>query len=122
MPDPGRGPGGPGDVLVEVLPGAEAEGEPAAGQHGDGGRLLRHHRGVVAERRAGHERHQRQPLGRLSRRAEHGPGVRRVALLLEPREVVVRHHGEVEARCSASTRPVISCRAGVCSPIAVYPN
>jgi hypothetical protein len=90
---------GPGDVLVEVLPTAEAEGEPAAGQHADGGRLLCYHRGVVAERRAGHEPHQRQPLGRLSRRAEHGPGVRQVALLLEPWEVMVGHHGEVEARC-----------------------
>ncbi len=50
--DPRSRPAAPGDVLVEVLSGAEAEGEPAAGQHADGGRLLRHQRWVVAERRA----------------------------------------------------------------------
>jgi len=35
---------------------------------------------------------------RLRDRAEHGPRVRRVALRVEPREVVVARHLEVEAQ------------------------
>ncbi|CPU66997.1 Uncharacterised protein [Mycobacteroides abscessus] len=84
-------------VLVEVLPGAEPEGEAVVGQERHGRGLLRHDRGVVAQEGAGHVRHEADALGRLGDRPEHGPRVRGVALGVEPGEVVVAHHLEVEA-------------------------
>ena len=60
--------------------------------------LLRHDRRVVPEGRAGHVGHQRDAAGGLRGRAERHPGVRRVAHLVQPREVVVAADGEVEAR------------------------
>jgi len=70
----------PDDVLVEVLPGAEAEGEPAVGEDLERRGLLGHDGRVVAQDRAGHVGHQLDPLGHLGDGAEHGPGVRRVTL------------------------------------------
>ena len=83
-------------VLVEVLPGAEAEREAPVGEDLQRRGLLRDDRRVVAQGRAGHVGHQLDPLGRLGDRAEHRPGVRRVPLRREPREVVVARHLEVE--------------------------
>ncbi|CAM5265636.1 hypothetical protein SMICM304S_02028 [Streptomyces microflavus] len=86
------------DVFVEVLAGAEAEPEPALGEDLECRGLLGDDGGVVAGGRTGHVRHQANVLGRLCRRAEHRPGVRGVALLLEPGKVVVGGDGEVESR------------------------
>ncbi len=85
-------------VLVEVLAGAQSQPEPAVRQQLHRRRLLRHHRRVVAHRRTRHVRHQRNPRRRLRGRAQHAPRVRRVTLLGQPREVVVRGHREVETR------------------------
>ena len=72
--------------------------------------------------RAGHVRHQLDLLGHLGDGAQHAPGVRRVAHLVEPREVVVADHLEVEAR-RARHRPrgTTSSRGPDCSVISVYP-
>ena len=85
------------DVLVEVLPRSQPEPEATAREDLHRRRLLRDDRRVVAQDRARHVRHQADPLGRLRSGAEDRPGVARMALLLEPREVVVADHGEVEA-------------------------
>src|SRR6185437_14352621 len=83
------GPAFPDDMLVEVLPGAETEGEPVTAQHGPGRRLLGPHGRVIPHGRAGDVRHQLGPPGRLSHRAQRYPGIGRVTLLVQPREVVV---------------------------------
>ena len=92
-------------VLVEVLPAAEAEGEPAVGEQLDGRGLLRDHGRVVARRRAGHVGHEVDPLRRVGDGAEDAPGVGRMTLSREPREVVVAHDLEVEARLLGADRP-----------------
>ena len=69
-----------GDVLVEVLPGAEAEDEPAVREQLQRRGLLRHHRRVVADDRAGHIGGQLDVRGGLRHRTQHGPGVRCVSL------------------------------------------
>ncbi|SNT55722.1 hypothetical protein SAMN05216252_14017 [Actinacidiphila glaucinigra] len=86
------------DVFVEVLPRTQAEPEPALGQQLQRRRLLRDDGRVVAHGRTGHVRHQRDPRGGLRGRSQHAPGVRRVTLLVQPREVVVGSHREVKAR------------------------
>src|SRR4051794_4902811 len=92
-----RGPALSDDVLVEVLAGAEAEGEPALAQQLHRGGLLGDDGRVVAEGRAGDVGHQRDPRRRPRGGAEHRPRIGRVALLVEPWEVVVGDDGEVEA-------------------------
>ena len=96
VPLPDRGPALPDDVLVEVLPGPDVEHEPALGEQRERRGLLRDDRRVVPDRRAGHVGHQLEALGRLRDGAEHAPRVRRVPLRVEPREVVVGRHREVE--------------------------
>ena len=98
MPAVDRRPAAADDVLVEVLARAQPEGEPAVAEQVHGRSLLGHDGGVVAHRRAGHIGHQLDPLGHLGDRAQHAPGVRRVALRVQPRGVVVAGHLEVEAR------------------------
>ena len=93
----GNRPASPDDVLVEVLARAEAEAEPPVGQQLHGRRLLRDDGGVVAADRTGDVRHERDAPGRLGGRAEHAPGVRGMALCVQPREVVVADDREVEA-------------------------
>src|SRR5579875_1988069 len=97
VPDVHRRPAGADDVLVEVLAGTEAEGEPSVAEHAERRRLLRNDGRVIAHRRAGHVGHQLDPLGRVRDRAEGHPRVGRVPLAVEPREVVVADHFEVEA-------------------------
>jgi hypothetical protein len=97
VPDVRRLPALADDVLVEVLAGTEAEGEATLGQERHGGGLLGDDRRVVAHGRVGHVRHERDALGRLGGGAEDAPGVRRVALGVEPGVVVVGDHSEVEA-------------------------
>ena len=87
----------PVGVLVEPLATAETEREAAVGEQLQGRGLLGHHGRVVAHRRAGHVGHQLDALGGLGHGTEQGPGVRRVALALEPRRVVVAAHQQVEA-------------------------
>jgi hypothetical protein len=86
-----------GDVLVEVLAGAEAEDEPAVGQELHGGRLLRDDRRVVALDRAGDVGRQFHPRRGVRHGAQHRPRVRRVALLCQPGRVMVTGDLEVEA-------------------------
>ena len=76
----GKRPPPPDNVLIEVLARAEPEGEPPVGQQLHGRRLLRDDGGVISADRAGDIRHERNPLGRLSSRAEHAPRVRGMAL------------------------------------------
>ena len=85
------------NVLVEVLPAAHAQREPAVGQDLHRGRLLRDDGGVVAHGRAGDVGHQLDALGGVGDGPQHGPGVARVALRGEPRKVVVAAHLEVES-------------------------
>ena len=94
---PAMGQSSADDVLVQVLAGAEPEGEPPVGKQLHGRRLLRDDGGVIAADRAGDVRHQRNVVGRLGGRAEHAPRVRGVALRVQPREVVVADDREVEA-------------------------
>jgi len=98
VPHVGRRPALADDVLVEVLSGAEPQGEAPVREQADRGRFLRDHGRVVAHDRTRDVCHQLHAFGHLRDRAQHAPGVRRVTLLLEPREVVVAHHLEVEAR------------------------
>ena len=92
----GDGPPSADDVFVQVLARAEPEGEPTVGEQLHRRRLLRDDCGVIAPDRTRHVGHQRNALGRLGRRAEHAPRVRRVALGVQPREVVVADDREVE--------------------------
>ena len=96
MPHVGGRPAPAHDVLVEVLPGADAEGEAAVGQQREGRRLLGDHRRVVAQDRAGDVRHERDALGHLRDGAEDGPGGRGVAHRLQPGVEVVAGDQEVE--------------------------
>lgn len=98
MADVDRGPGRPGDVLVEPLAGPEAEHEPAAAQHAHGGGLLGHDHGVVAEGGAGDHRDQIDPGRRLGQRPQDRPGVAgvAVAVAVEPGVDVVGDGEEVE--------------------------
>jgi len=86
------------DVFVQVFARAEAEREPTIGQQLHRCRFLRDDGGVISADRARHVRHQRNPVGRLRGRAEHAPRVRRMTLGVEPREVVVADHREIETR------------------------
>ena len=86
-------------VLVEVLPRTQPEHEAAVpGEQRDRRRLLGDDGRVVPHGRAGHVGHERHALGRRRDRPEHGPRVGRVALRVEPGEVVVADDLEVEPR------------------------
>jgi hypothetical protein len=84
------------DMLVEVLAGSEAEGEPTLGEDLQGRSLLRDHRGVVPHRRAGDVGHQLHRRGRVRDGAQHRPCVRRMALAGQPRREVIAGDLEVE--------------------------
>ena len=73
MADLRRWPADADDVFVEVLPGAEPESEAPAAQHGQRRGELRHHRGVVADRRAGDGGSEAQSVGARRDCTEHGP-------------------------------------------------
>ena len=90
------GPAFADDMLVEPFAGAETENEAVAAQHRQGRRGLRDDCRMVAHDRAGHCRHQPDMAGRLGGGAEHGPGERRMALLVEPGEEMVGNRREIE--------------------------
>ena len=97
MPDVCRRPGLADDVLVEVLPGAQAERESVVAHQPDGCRHLGHDRRVITHDRTGDHRHQLH-LARLARDgAQYAPGEGTLALLFEPRMEVIRDHGEIES-------------------------
>jgi hypothetical protein len=76
-------------MLVEVLTSTQPEPETVAGEDPERRRLLRNDRRVIADCRAGDVGHQSDPLGRLGSGSEDRPCVSGVALLVEPRLVVV---------------------------------
>ena len=94
----GRGPADAGDVLVQVLAGADAE-EEAAGPHHRRARRrgLRDDRRVDADQRAGDARAEPEALGRLRDAADHAPDERALALRVVPRVEVVGDQAEREA-------------------------
>jgi hypothetical protein len=96
--DVGGGPARAHHVLAEILARAQAQPEPPLAQQLHRRGLLGHDRRVVPDGGTRHVGHERDPGGGLRGRPEHTPGVRRVALALQPGEVVVRGHGEVETR------------------------
>jgi hypothetical protein len=101
-------------MLVEVFTRTEAEGEPTIGQQPHGRRLLGDDRGVVATGRTGHVGHQFKLVGGLTGCSEHGPGVRAVPLLVEPRGEVVTDHRESESGLLGCGRVADQlCRAGL---------
>jgi MFS family permease len=79
----GAGPPAAKDVLVQRLPGADAEGEPAPGQQRRCRGGLRHDGRVLAQQRAGHRRGHRQRRG-LRYRADQGPHEPGLPLLVQP--------------------------------------
>jgi hypothetical protein len=86
-----------GDVLVEVLAGAQPEGEAVAREDLQRGRLLGDDRRVIADRRTRHVGHEPDALGGVRRGPEDRPGVAGVALLGHPRLEVVRADRELKA-------------------------
>ena len=90
------GPAFADDMLVEPFAGAEPENEAVAAQHRQCRGGLRDDRRMIAHDRAGDGRHQPDMAGRLGGGAEHGPGERRMALLVEPREEMVGNRREIE--------------------------
>ena len=84
-------------MLVEVFSGPEAEQETAVAHLRDGRPHLGHDRGMVANDRAGHHRHQLHARGPGGDGTEHAPGERTLALLLEPGMEMIGDHGEIEA-------------------------
>ncbi len=84
-------------MFVEAFTGADAEGEAAAGDQRGGRGGLGHDGGVVAQRRAGDAGGQADPFGARGDRAEHAPGERGMALVVEPGMEMVTDLDEVEA-------------------------
>ena len=84
-------------MLVEVLPRAQAQQQAAVAEHTDCRCLLCDHSRVVAHDRAGDVGHEIDTFGRVRDSVENGPGIGRMSLAVEPREVVITDHFEVEA-------------------------
>ena len=99
------------DVLVERLPGPDAEDEPAVELHGRGGGGLGEHRRVNADRRAGHRRGDGQ-VDRLGQRADHRPHERALALVVVPRVEVVETH----SRSKPASAACFACRTSSFGP------
>ena len=91
------GPASAHHVLVEILAGPQPEGEPAVGQKLHRRGFLSHHGRVVATGRARYVGHERNSGRHLGCGAQHGPRVGGMALLLQPRKVMVGDHRVVES-------------------------
>ena len=92
------GPHGAGDVLVQLLAGADAQEEAALQHHLRGCRGLGDDRRMDPDRRAGHARAEAQLLGGLRDPADHAPDERALALRVDPGVVVVGDQRKGEAR------------------------
>jgi hypothetical protein len=84
------------DVLVEPLPGPDAQGEAAVAEQRRGGRRLGDDRRVVAEERAGDAGGELDALGAGGDRAQDRPGEAGVVVAEQPGVVVVADLDEVE--------------------------
>src|SRR5690606_1972929 len=85
----GCGKDSPGDVLIQVLAGPEAEFEPSGHQVCRGRRGLCDDRRVVAYQRAGHAGGDPGPRGGLRYRTDGAPGKPGTPVVRDPREVVI---------------------------------
>jgi hypothetical protein len=83
-------------VLVESLPGSDAEGEPAIGEDRCGRGGLRDDRRVVSDERAGHPGGEHDPVGARGDRGEDRPGEPGVAVVVQPGVEVIADLDEVE--------------------------
>jgi hypothetical protein len=97
VPDAHRRPAATHHVLVEPLPGPDAEGEAPVAEQRGGGRGLGDDRRVVAEERAGDAGGQLDPLGAGGDRAQDRPGEAGMLVAVQPWVVVVADLDEVEA-------------------------
>jgi hypothetical protein len=84
-------------VLIEALAAAKSQCEAVVAEQRQRRGALRHDGGMVAHCRAGHGRHQADPMRRICNGSQHRPGQRGMALLLEPGKVVIGNGREVEA-------------------------
>jgi hypothetical protein len=85
-----------GEALMSSLR-RSPEPEAPVHQEPNSSRALRDDRWMVAHGRAGDRCHQSDPIRGIGNRPQHGPGKRRVPLLFDPREEVIRDRREIKA-------------------------
>src|SRR5262245_34527390 len=86
------------NMFIQALAGTDAKEEAARQQRGDSGGGLRNDGWMNTHRGAGDGGADFQSLGYLRESTQHGPDKRTLALPLDPRMIVIRDHGEIEAR------------------------
>src|SRR5215218_4095370 len=83
-------------MLIQALPGPEAEGEATIAEQSHRSSGLGDNRRVIAHDRTGHRRHQANMLGRVGHGTQDRPSERCVALFLDPGREVIRYGRKLE--------------------------